>query len=212
MGVGCLGGLQAALGGRRRRRVTPLQVQEVDLSQLDSAITEEFIYEMKDAFNLFDEDGSGTICSKEMPTLLRAMGWNPTEAEVNTIMAEVDVDHNGKMDLAEFIVMMHNQVGSSDTMEEMRIAFRAFDTDGDGRISKEEFRVCMLNFGERFLEEDIELMVRLADHDDNGFIDFEEFVRMLTMDEEEGGGGVAGNTHSRMVASAFPSPRPRRPK
>ena len=29
----------------------------------------------------------------------------------------------------------------------------------------------------RFLEEDIELMVRLADHDDNGFIDFEEFVR-----------------------------------
>ena len=45
----------------------------------------------------------------------------------------------------------------------------------------------MLNFGERFLEEDIELMIRLADLDDNGFIDFEEFVRMLTMDEEEGG-------------------------
>ena len=30
--------------------------------------------------------------------------------QVNAIMAEVDVDHNGKMDLAEFIVMMHNQV------------------------------------------------------------------------------------------------------
>ena len=45
--------------------------------------------------------------------------------------------------------------------------------------------MCMLNYGERFLEEDIELMIRLADLDDNGFIDFEEFVRMLTMDEEE---------------------------
>merc|ERR1712192_41987 len=101
--------------------------------------------------------------------------------------------------------------------EEMRIAFRwlyspyspltpalllyarAFDTDGDGKISKEEFRVCMLNFGERFLEEDIELMIRLADLDDNGFIDFEEFVRMLTMDEEEG--GMEGNTHARMVGT-----------
>ena len=100
-------------------------------------------------------------------------------------------------------------------MEEMRIAFRcscnifpssffflhtrAFDTDGDGKISKEEFRVCMLNFGERFLEEDIELMIRLADLDDNGFIDFEEFVRILTMDEEEG--GMEGNTHARMVGT-----------
>ena len=58
--------------------------------------------------------------------------------QVNTIMAEVDVDHNGKMDLSEFILMMHkqvnffrenrsskdSQVGSTDTMEEMRIAFR----------------------------------------------------------------------------------------
>ena len=30
--------------------------------------------------------------------------------QVNTIMAEVDVDHNGKMDLSEFILMMHKQV------------------------------------------------------------------------------------------------------
>ena len=32
--------------------------------------------------------------------------------QVNTIMAEVDVDHNGKMDLSEFILMMHKQVSS----------------------------------------------------------------------------------------------------
>ena len=32
--------------------------------------------------------------------------------QVNTIMAEVDVDHNGKMDLSEFILMMHKQVST----------------------------------------------------------------------------------------------------
>ena len=75
-----------------------------------------------------------------MGPLLRVLGWNPTEAEVRTssiprtllrsilqvnrMIAEVDVDHNGKMDLLEFIMMMHNQVGNTDTMEEMKMAFR----------------------------------------------------------------------------------------
>ena len=75
-----------------------------------------------------------------MGPLLRVLGWNPTEAEVSThcipctllrsifqvnrMIAEVDVDHNGKMDLMEFIMMMHNQVGKTDTMEEMKMAFR----------------------------------------------------------------------------------------
>ena len=61
----------------------------------------------------------------------------------------------------------------------------------------------MLNFGERFLEEDIELMIRLADLDDNGFIDFEEFVRMLTMDELE---SMEGNTHARICGTPLSTP------
>ena len=39
-------------------------------------------------------------------------------------MASIDVDHNGKIDLLEFVLMMHNTVGKTDTMEEIRMAFR----------------------------------------------------------------------------------------
>ena len=46
---------------------------------------------------MFDKDKSGFICSKEMGHLLRTLGHNPTEAEVNNLIAEVDVDHNGKV-------------------------------------------------------------------------------------------------------------------
>ena len=63
--------------------------------------------------------------------------------------------------------------------------------------------MCMLNYGERFLEEDIELMIRLTDLDDNGFIDFEEFVRMLTMDEEE---FLEENTHTRICGTPLFTP------
>ena len=39
---------------------------------------------------------------------MRALGNNPTHAEVNQLMARADVDHNGKLDMKEFIRMMHN--------------------------------------------------------------------------------------------------------
>jgi len=195
-------------GGRKKMEEEEEDALRDPFLEQTLKIPQDFISEMKEAFRYFDKSGSGFLSAKEMPALLRALGWNPTETEVNTIMAEVDVDHNGKMDLSEFILMMHKQVGSTDTMEEMRIAFRAFDTDGDGKISKEEFRVCMLNFGERFLEEDIELMIRLADLDDNGFIDFEEFVRMLTMDELEL--ELEGNTHARICSTPVSTPCHRR--
>lgn len=153
------------------------------LGKQGKKISLDFISEMTEVFCYFDRDKKGYLPSKDMPTILRAMGWNPTLKELHDILAEVDVNHDGKMDLGEFVTMMHNHVGDPDTMEEIRIAFRVFDTDGDGQISKEEFRICMLNFGEKFDEEDLDVMFRLADKGNQGFIDFDEFVNMITFVE-----------------------------
>ena len=59
---------------------------------------------------------------------MRALGKNPTHAEVNSMMAKVEVDHNGKLDLTEFIVMMYNHNLENnmeeENIEEMKMAFR----------------------------------------------------------------------------------------
>lgn len=47
--------------------------------------------EFKEAFSLFDKDGDGTICSKELGTVMRSLG-NPTEAELQDMINEVDAD------------------------------------------------------------------------------------------------------------------------
>ena len=69
-------------------------------------LTEEQIAEFKEAFSLFDKDGDGTITTKELGTVMRSLGQNPTEAELQDMVNEVDADGNGTIDFPEFLTMM----------------------------------------------------------------------------------------------------------
>ena len=51
-----------------------------------------YFIEFKEAFSLFDKDGDGTITTKELGTVMRSLGQNPTEAELQDMINEVDAD------------------------------------------------------------------------------------------------------------------------
>ena len=53
------------------------------------SLSEEQIAELKQAFNEFDVDGGGTINTRELGYAMRAMGMNPTEAELLDLINEV---------------------------------------------------------------------------------------------------------------------------
>uniref|UniRef100_A0A7N5J8W6 EF-hand domain-containing protein n=1 Tax=Ailuropoda melanoleuca TaxID=9646 RepID=A0A7N5J8W6_AILME len=112
-------------------------------------LTEEQIGEFKEAFSLFDKDGDGTITTKELGTVMRSLGQNPTEAELQDMINEVDADGNGTIDFPEFLTMMARKMKDTDSEEEIREAFKVFDKDGNGYISSAELRHVMTNLGEK---------------------------------------------------------------
>ncbi|KAJ3211166.1 hypothetical protein HDU82_006586 [Entophlyctis luteolus] len=142
-------------------------------------LTEEQIAEFKEAFSLFDKDGDGTITTKELGTVMRSLGQNPTEAELQDMINEVDADGNGTIDFPEFLTMMARKMKDTDSEEEIKEAFKVFDKDGNGFISAAELRHVMTNLGEKLTDEEVDEMIREADVDGDGQINYEEFVKMM---------------------------------
>lgn len=75
------------------RQFVDIQLTNLVLSSFQAdQLTEEQIAEFKEAFSLFDKDGDGTITTKELGTVMRSLGQNPTEAELQDMINEVDAD------------------------------------------------------------------------------------------------------------------------
>merc|ERR1712010_64440 len=143
------------------------------------SLTEEQVSEFKEAFSLFDKDGDGQITTKELGTVMRSLGQNPSESELQDMINEVDADNNGTIDFPEFLTMMARKMKDTDSEEEIKEAFRVFDKDGNGFISAAELRHVMTNLGEKLTDEEVDEMIREADIDGDGQINYEEFVKMM---------------------------------
>ena len=149
------------------------------MTTMADQLSEEQIAEFKEAFSLFDKDGDGTITTKELGTVMRSLGQNPTESELTDMVNEVDADGDGTIDFSEFITMMAKKMKETDSDEEIREAFKVFDKDGNGFISVTEPRQVMNSLGEKLTEEEVDEMMREADTDGDGQVNYEEFVAMM---------------------------------
>lgn len=138
------------------------------------------ICEFREAFSLFDKDGDGTITTLELGTVMKSLGQQPSESELQDMINEVDADGSGTIDFNEFLEMMTKHMKESDCEQELREAFKVFDKNGDGMISAEELKTVMHNLGEALTDEEITQMIQEADENSDGHVDYEEFVKMMS--------------------------------
>ena len=142
-------------------------------------LTEEQKQEIKEAFDLFDTDGSGTIDAKELKVAMRALGFEPKKEEIRKLIADVDTNGSGVIDFPEFLDMMTTKMAERDPREEMGKAFRLFDDDETGKISFKNLKRVAKELGENMTDEEIQEMIDEADRDGDGEISEEEFMRIM---------------------------------
>lgn len=143
-------------------------------------LSEQQIAEFKEAFSLFDKDGDGKITTKELGTVMRSLGQNPSESELTDMINEVDVDSDGSIDFPEFLTMMARKMKDTDSEAEIAEAFKVFDRNGDGKISAAELRHVLTSIGEKLSDADVDQMIREADVNNDGEIDIQEFTQLLS--------------------------------
>ena len=141
-------------------------------------LSEDQIAEMKIAFAFFDKDGDGSITAKELGIVMRSLGQNPTEDELQDMINNSDVDGNGTLDFSEFLIMMARKLQHMDHEQEIKEAFKVFDQDGNGFIDTAELRHMMTTLGETLTDEEVDEMMSVADIDQDGRVSYEEFRKM----------------------------------
>jgi len=123
------------------------------------------VADLEDAFKLADTDKDGKLSLDEWMEALKSSGHNVSRTEVEDIFKEKDRDLDGTMSYEEFT--------GHDTKTE--IAFKAIDKNGDGFVSKAEFkRICP-----NLTKEQMEVAFAKFDKDGTGRINYKEFCEML---------------------------------
>ncbi|CAH3036246.1 unnamed protein product [Porites lobata] len=133
----------------------------------------------KDAFSLFDRDQNGIITTRELGAIMRSLGFNPTEEELQTMINEVDYDGNGVIDFPEFVKLMEDQKKPDEREADMMLAFRVFDADNKGYIESAELRYIILNMDKRIPRDELDELIAIADLERDRKISYQEFLDLV---------------------------------
>ncbi|XP_021060732.1 myosin light chain 6B [Mus pahari] len=162
----------------------PAKSQEppVDLSKVVIEFNKDQLEEFREAFELFDRVGDGKILYSQCGDLMRALGQNPTNAEVLKVLGNPKNEElkSRRVDFETFLPMLQAVAKNRDqgTYEDYLEGLRVFDKEGNGKVMGAELRHVLTTLGEKMTEEEVETV--LAGHEDsNGCINYEAFLKHI---------------------------------
>lgn len=185
--------LGASLIGRRKSTST---------TSKGRTLTEEEIKDLRTAFDLLDRDQDGHVTPEELQFMLRNLGIHVRDELIDDLLREASRTGSGLIDETEFLQWVARiqalkeetstsnssssssststtQAADDDLTQDLVAAFRVFDRDGNGYITRDELKSAMDMIGENVTEYQLNEMLELADADKDGRINYEEFARLL---------------------------------
>ena len=146
-------------------------------------LSDEQLSELRTVFDLFDTNGNGSISARELGTILRTIGQDPTEAELQDLINDRDADGSGTLDFLEFVNLLGAPLKGDNVEDDVDATFAAW-CNKDGNIGIKELEKVMQDMGEKVDQAELEEMIREADSQfrsdlGDGSIQIEEFRALL---------------------------------
>lgn len=168
--------LDSAVLSRLKQFSAMNKLKKMALRVIAENLSEDEIAGLKEMFKMIDTDNSGQITFDELKAGLERVGANLMESEIYALMEAADVDNSGTIDYGEFIAATVH-LNKIEREDHLFAAFSYFDKDGSGYITRDELQLACEEFG----IEDIRLeeIIHEVDQDNDGRIDYNEFVEMM---------------------------------
>uniref|UniRef100_A0A8C6XT61 Calglandulin n=1 Tax=Naja naja TaxID=35670 RepID=A0A8C6XT61_NAJNA len=112
---------------------------------------------MREAFDLLDADGTGTIDVRDLKVSIRALGFDPTKEELRRVVAEVDKEGAGKIGFDAFYSVMAQKMSEIDSKEDILKAFKLFVDKDSGRIAFKNLKQIAAEIGEKLTDEELQV-------------------------------------------------------
>ncbi|XP_053482226.1 myosin light chain 1, skeletal muscle isoform [Ictalurus furcatus] len=154
----------------------------VDLSSVKVEFTPDQLEDYREAFGLFDRVGDSKIAYNQIADIMRALGQNPTNKEVNRILGNPTADEmaNKRVEFEAFLPMLQFIVNSPNkgTFEDYVEGLRVFDKEGNGTVMGAELRIVLSTLGEKMSEIEVDALMA-GQEDENGCVNYEAFVKHI---------------------------------
>ena len=140
--------------------------------------------ELKSAFIMFadNEKGDGKVPTSQLGTVIRAMGKNPTEAQIKTMTEEMQSKTGDTFDLSAFEELMSGRMNDDNSsMEKLGEAFKTLDQEERGFIPCEQLKHILTSQGEKLTEDEIANLILDADINKDDKVTYEEFMNMMKL-------------------------------
>uniref|UniRef100_A0A3Q3BFI9 Myosin, light chain 1, alkali; skeletal, fast n=1 Tax=Kryptolebias marmoratus TaxID=37003 RepID=A0A3Q3BFI9_KRYMA len=136
----------------------------------------------REAFGLFDRVGDNKVAYNQIADIMRALGQNPTNKEVNKLLGNPSAEDmaNKRVEFESFLPMLQtiinspNKAGFEDYVEGLRV----FDKEGNGTVMGAELRIVLSTLGEKMNEAEIDALMA-GQEDENGCVNYEAFVKHI---------------------------------
>merc|ERR1712223_2213388 len=155
---------------------------DIDFEEINDAtnLANDEIKCLKVCFDLFDTKKQEFLSADDLGEIMRAMGFRPTEEELKDLLAEIDEDGSGEIEIGEFCQLCATFLVEDPDMEttkrELKDAFRLYDREGQGFITTDTLRGLIT-----------ELLAPLTNEEVEGIIaEFDEFCEMMMTKPESG--------------------------